>query len=85
MIDRYGLCNSGSMYKDDYGEWVLYEDAAARIAELEADAARFRWMLDGNGYFMEEAGLCGYAPDEKEKDRARLEIDEAMADQLGKS
>jgi hypothetical protein len=36
MIDRYDLCNSGSMYNDDHGEWVMYEDAAARIAELEA-------------------------------------------------
>jgi hypothetical protein len=38
MIDRYGICNSGAMYKDDYGKWVMYEDAAARIAELEAVA-----------------------------------------------
>jgi hypothetical protein len=40
MIDRYGLCNSGAMYKDDYGEWVMYEDAAARIAELEAERVK---------------------------------------------
>jgi hypothetical protein len=36
MIDRYGICNSGAEYNDDNGEWVLYEDAAARIEELEA-------------------------------------------------
>jgi hypothetical protein len=36
MIDRYGICNSGAEYNDDHGEWVLYEDAAARIDELEA-------------------------------------------------
>jgi hypothetical protein len=42
MIDRYDLCNSGSMYNDDHGEWVMYEDAAARIAELEAQAINFR-------------------------------------------
>jgi hypothetical protein len=36
MIDRYGICNSGAEYNDDNGEWVLYEDAAARISELEA-------------------------------------------------
>ena len=36
MIDRYNVCNSGSLYIDDYGEWVLYGEAQARIAELEA-------------------------------------------------
>ena len=36
MIDRYGICTVGEMYKEDCGEWVLYEDAAARIGELEA-------------------------------------------------
>ena len=35
-IDRYGICTVGEMYKEDCGEWVMYEDAAARIAELEA-------------------------------------------------
>ena len=47
-----------------------------------ADAARFHWLLDGNGYFMEEWGLAGpylkigNAFDLKgEQDRARLEID----------
>jgi hypothetical protein len=39
MIDRYGICNSGAEYNDDNGKWVLYEDAAARIDELEADKA----------------------------------------------
>ena len=37
MIDRYGICTVGEMYKEDRGEWVLYEDAAARIAGLEAE------------------------------------------------
>jgi hypothetical protein len=36
MIDRYGICTVGEMYKEDCGEWVMYEDAAARIEELEA-------------------------------------------------
>ena len=53
MIDRYGLCNSGAMYKDDYGEWVMYEDAAARIAELEAALATAR-----NDAFQEAANAC---------------------------
>lgn len=44
-----------------------------------ADAKRFRWLLAGHGYFMEEAMLCGHAPTEDdEQDCARLKIDEAM-------
>lgn len=44
-----------------------------------ADAARMRWLLSGNGYFMEEEYLCGRGPcDQEEQDRARLKIDEAM-------
>lgn len=47
---------------------------------IEADAKRMRWLLNGNGYFMEELHLCGHAPcDEKEQDDARREIDEAMS------
>lgn len=43
-----------------------------------ADARRFRWLLAGNGYFMEEEMLCGVAPaDEAEQDKARQMIDEA--------
>lgn len=45
-----------------------------------ADAKRFRWLLAGNGYFMEEEFLCGHHPtDEKERDQAREAIDDAMA------
>jgi hypothetical protein len=36
MIDRYGICTVGEMYKEDNGEWVMYDEAAARIAWLEA-------------------------------------------------
>ena len=36
MIDRYDVCNSGEVYKFDHGEWVRYDEAQARIAELEA-------------------------------------------------
>jgi hypothetical protein len=44
----------------------------------EADAERFRWLLDGNGYFMDEEDLwCGHDPvSEKEKDKARKKIDD---------
>jgi hypothetical protein len=45
-----------------------------------ADAARMRWILQGNGYFMEESGLCGRGPcDEDETNDARNAIDERMA------
>jgi hypothetical protein len=44
-----------------------------------ADARRFRWLLDGNGYFMEENYLCGHFPTtDKERDKARAWIDQAM-------
>lgn len=44
-----------------------------------ADARRMRWLLNGNGYFMEEEMLCGHPPcGEDEKDAARIKIDEAM-------
>lgn len=46
---------------------------------IEADARRFRWILSGHGYFMEERGLCGFRPcSESEQDEARRAIDEAM-------
>jgi hypothetical protein len=45
-----------------------------------ADAKRFRWLLSGNGYFMEEEMLCGChrSSSENNKDDARRKIDEAM-------
>lgn len=44
-----------------------------------ADANRFRWLLSGNGYFMEEQMLCGHGSCSlSEQDDARREIDEAM-------
>lgn len=47
---------------------------------IEADAARLRWLLNGNGYFMEESTLCGSPPcDEEEQDDARGAIDIEMA------
>ena len=42
-------------------------------------AAAARWLLDGNGYFLERKGCAGTtAPTPEEKDRARAEIDERM-------
>lgn len=51
----------------------------ALLDELEAckaDADRYRWLCDGNGYFMEENMLCGHS---NEKDAADKEIDAARA------
>jgi hypothetical protein len=45
-----------------------------------ADAARFRWMLANNGYFLEEEGLCNGGGTETEQDEARKAIDKAMKD-----
>ena len=51
-----------------------------------ADAARMRWILQGNGYFMEEQGLCGHGPcDEQEINDARREIDKRMTQDAGTS
>jgi hypothetical protein len=53
-----------------------------KFAALEADAARLRWMLAGNGYFLEEAMLCGNSPcSEKEQAEARHRIDDEMKTQ----
>ena len=56
-------------------------EGVRRLAERDMDpdyaedAKRFQWLLDGNGYFMEERMLCGHYPTEKEKDEARRIID----------
>jgi len=47
----------------------------------ESDAKRMRWLLSGNGYFLEEQMLYGgYGGpcSDAEQDRARAEIDAAM-------
>lgn len=47
----------------------------------KTDADRMRWILAGNGYFMEENFLCGHEPcSQDEQDKARRAIDEAMRD-----
>lgn len=51
----------------------------ANISDTNAAAAgRFRWLLNGNGYFLEEGMLCGHDPDEDEKRMARFLIDIEM-------
>lgn len=45
----------------------------------EADARRFRWLLDGNSYFLQEERLCGFHDvSEEDKEKARVIIDDAM-------
>lgn len=47
---------------------------------IEADAKRFRWLLDGNAYFPEEEGMCGNSTTtEIDHDELRAAIDEQMA------
>ena len=46
---------------------------------IKADAQRMRWILAGNGYFLEEEHLCGCGPCQgDEQDAARRRIDEEM-------
>jgi hypothetical protein len=51
MIDRYE-CGEERLVMDlsPQGEWVMYEDAAARIAELEAALAPFAAMIRPNTF-----------------------------------
>jgi len=62
---------------------LIDDNKGLRIAllideEIKEDAKRMRWLLAGNGYFMEEQGLCGYKPcGRQEQNEARIEIDAA--------
>jgi hypothetical protein len=50
MMDRYDICTSGEVYKCDSGEWLMYDEAQARIAELEAALAPFAAMVRPNNF-----------------------------------
>lgn len=83
MIDLKELRRRVSGEPTDQGvygpTWLNPREAMALLGMLEAaekDSARYRWLCDGNGYFMEERMLCGY---ETDKDRADSVIDAAMA------
>lgn len=52
----------------------------AENERLRKDAERYRWLCDGNGYFMEEQGLCGHG---NEKGISDQQIDAAMARDSG--
>lgn len=53
----------------------IFKGLLARLAGAESDAARYRWIVDGNGYFLEERGLCHVSNEKDEADRA---IDEEI-------
>ena len=56
--------------------WCEVERLRRELAEARADAARYRWLCDGHGYFMEEEMLCGHS---NEKAAADAAIDAALA------
>ena len=64
-----------------------------RVSEsMESDAMRFRWIIEGNGYWMEENELCGHwmrnlrdfteEMRQAERDKVRRMIDEEMRARL---
>lgn len=73
---------------DQFKEWqashhanyvLVAEERDQLKAEVEAlrkDAIRYQWLCNGNGYFMEEQGICGHSEEKTEADAA---IDYAMA------
>ena len=75
---------------DEGSPHILYRQELAEIlrsviscaghscGDMRRDAERYRWLCDGNGYFMEERGLCGHW---NEKEEADKEIDAAMRGQ----
>lgn len=54
----------------DLDAWLEFSTGAA-----QKDADRYQWLCDGNGYFMEEQGICGHSNEKAEADR---QIDIAM-------
>ena len=57
---------------------LVHEPSRDDQEDEAADAERFRWLLSGKGYFMEEHGLCGCHPSTKaDRHLARKMIDEA--------
>lgn len=56
---------------------MMHEDdrdlVLALIIQIESDnkdAERYQWLCDGNGYYLEEAGLCGHSNEKAEADEA---------------
>jgi hypothetical protein len=79
----FSLDKEGNQFIDketnEIAEEILHGNIYFVDVSTEADAKRMLWILNGNGYFMEERTLCGHAPcDEEEQNEARREIDLAM-------
>lgn len=66
-------------YVEKASPWLIRALLAER-AELLRDAGRYRWICNGNGYFMEENMLCHVSNDKAEADAA---IDAAIATARG--
>ncbi|MGY6240585.1 hypothetical protein ACW910_24385 (plasmid) [Burkholderia ambifaria] len=83
MPMEYDSPHLGGAVGDPIEVPLFVKDIVARMrAELEAreadrlDAERYRWLCDGNGYFLEEQAICGYVNDKAEADAA---IDASLA------
>ncbi len=84
MEDSIFQGSHGPLCEDCYDEWPekqieLVQELTKTIRDMKPDADRFRWLLSGNGYFMEEQRLCGHWPaDDKEQSDARQIIDDEI-------
>lgn len=84
LIQRLERATNGE-FDEDYSAQDYLNLCHEALAALQssaadkADAERMRWLLSGNGYFMEEEMLCGHGPcSQEEQDDARRKIDAAM-------
>ena len=53
---------------------ISHEDWEEEFLPMILDAERYRWLCDGNGYFLEHKTLCGHS---NEKILADAAIDSA--------
>lgn len=80
--DQTGLMlaarRNGEPWSEGFALWRTSKFIHAMLNQIDAlaaDARRMRFLLDGNGYFMEENILCGHHSDEHDKEEARRYID----------
>lgn len=74
------LKNNFQIVMDFWFQWEELIVSDTKIDDsVEADAKRMRWILNGNGFFMEEKGICACGPcDKEEQDKARYKIDQEI-------
>lgn len=80
MLDNMPACGHPNWMEE--GTCATCADWRARPAEPATDArdaARYRWLCNGNGYFLEERGIAGHGEEKKAADEA---IDAAMRSAL---